>query len=296
MASAWRDQIPRLSYSYVVIYFCIMQLTNLSFRKLQSVVEFEKESFVVNPSRVDPSELSVSTAGSSSYLVLPSSEYVTLTMAGMTFTDSNLFTPKEYFSEPRYSIEVIPHNEEFQRMEAVICQAFRVDSLLIQKKRDAVTFMTAKEMKDAGKFGCFMTCSVVDILLKDPIGRLPKIRTRCSKNQVAVRHPDLLEVQCSRVRALVCKEPSEVSTCVLFNYIISPSVAVPVLDGRNTRFDVDKDLRRLDQILPEYTSEIPAGSCVWVGFTCNKYKAGKGESASFNLMWVVLLGIPGYRD
>lgn len=53
------------------------------------------------------------------------------------------------------------------------------------------------------------------------------------------------------------------------------------------------ELLKLDQLLPTFDKEVPAGSCVWVGFTSTKYwSKDKGDGLNFNLMWVVVLGIP----
>lgn len=67
---------------------------------------------------------------------------------------------------------------------------------------------------------------------------------------------------------------------------------VPILDARGKHFNTSTNLVRLDQILPAFNGEVPDGSCVWVGYTANRYSAQKGIALSFNLLWVVVIGTP----
>lgn len=66
--------------------------------------------------------------------------------------------------------------------------------------------------------------------------------------------------------------------------------AVPILDGRHTRFSMQDNLTSLDRILPPFNAEVPEGSCAWIGYTVNKYTTTKGTNLNFNLLWVVVLG------
>lgn len=66
-----------------------------------------------------------------------------------------------------------------------------------------------------------------------------------------------------------------------------------MLDARGVRFNLESDLRELDQKLPVFVGEVPEGSCAWVGYTSTKYETGDGViGLNFNLMWVVVLGTP----
>jgi hypothetical protein len=67
---------------------------------------------------------------------------------------------------------------------------------------------------------------------------------------------------------------------------------VPVYDGRHTPFNFRGDLKDLAKILPEFLDEVPIGSCALVAYTVNKYLAKGNWSLSFNVNWVVVLGIP----
>ena len=69
--------------------------------------------------------------------------------------------------------------------------------------------------------------------------------------------------------------------------------AVPVLDARGVKFNLESDLTELDRKLPSYVGEILQGSCVWVGYTSTKYiHKERGPGLNFNLMWAVVIGTP----
>jgi len=68
--------------------------------------------------------------------------------------------------------------------------------------------------------------------------------------------------------------------------------SVIILDGRNVKFNLDRDLPKLDKILPSFHQEPGSGSCALVGYTVNKFQVKKGVGLGFNLMWVVVVGMP----
>lgn len=70
---------------------------------------------------------------------------------------------------------------------------------------------------------------------------------------------------------------------------------MPILDARLKKFNLEDDLLKLDEILEEFDGEVPAGSCVWVGFTSTKYEGSNGIGLNFNLMWVVVMGTPAEK-
>jgi hypothetical protein len=79
-------------------------------------------------------------------------------------------------------------------------------------------------------------------------------------------------------------------------------VVVPIFDGRQTQFELDDSLERLDELLPPFEHEIPPGSLVLVAYTANSYyralKAGKSgqkslsnQNLALNINWAVVLGV-----
>lgn len=65
-----------------------------------------------------------------------------------------------------------------------------------------------------------------------------------------------------------------------------------MFDAREQAFDINKDLNRMNQLLPRFEGEIPQGSFVIVGYTASVYKKGEQVNLSCNIQWAVLLGTP----
>lgn len=101
----------------------------------------------MNPSRVDPALIGLSTRSRSPALVLPGTtdSFITFTTA-IIVTESQLRNSVVHFSEDRKFIEGIPHAVEFERMSAVFCMAFGLSELNGQMAKDAITFSTARPM------------------------------------------------------------------------------------------------------------------------------------------------------
>ncbi|KZP22489.1 hypothetical protein FIBSPDRAFT_890371 [Athelia psychrophila] len=231
------------------------QIPSMSMSQLRSVLEFQSHGTFFNPSRADPAEMGHSPSSGSSYLTLPgqAQSFLTLTTCVMT-TACNIFRPKEIMGESRRVISGIPHSFEYQRMEASILAAFHENSAAAQIAQDAITFSTAK----AG------TGSANGSPAKNPSKMFRQVAGTGSSASVFARpRMNLQGIQ-----------------------------TVPVLDARGTRFNTSSSLARLDKILPPFRQEVPDGSCAWIGYTVNRYAAQKGISVSFNLLWVVVLGIP----
>ncbi|KZP23243.1 hypothetical protein FIBSPDRAFT_952300 [Athelia psychrophila] len=190
-----------------------------------------------------------------SYLTLPGQpqSFLTLTTCIMT-TSSHIAQTKEVLGEQRRLISGIPHSFEYQRMQAAILTAFHENTANAQIAQDAITFMTAKTGS-------------------------------ASSGGSPAKNPSKMFRQAAGTggSASVFARPRQ---------NLQGTQTVPVLDARGTRFNTTTNLVRLDKILPSFNKEIPDGSCAWVGYTMNKYSGQKGVSVSFNLLWVVVLGIP----
>lgn len=81
-------------------------------------------------------------------------------------------------------------------------------------------------------------------------------------------------------------------------------ITVPIFDGRNKQFDLNRSLEHLDQLLPPFDGEIPSGSLALVAYTANAYyRTQKAEGSrretsqsmknlALNVNWAVVLGVP----
>jgi hypothetical protein len=67
---------------------------------------------------------------------------------------------------------------------------------------------------------------------------------------------------------------------------------VPIYDARKVDGDFVTILKKIDS-LPIFAGEVPAGSCVVVGYTINTFMRSDDsvKSLSYNIHWVIVLGI-----
>jgi hypothetical protein len=74
---------------------------------------------------------------------------------------------------------------------------------------------------------------------------------------------------------------------------------VPVYDAQEVHFDMKTDLDKLEDILPRFDGEVPAGSCIAVGHSVSSYTSKKddGNITNVNLgtsiLFVIVVGTPG---
>lgn len=80
-------------------------------------------------------------------------------------------------------------------------------------------------------------------------------------------------------------------------------VVVPIFDGRQTQFELNDSLERLDELLPPFEHEIPTGSLVLVAYMANSYyrvqkadksgqKSSSNQQLALNIKWAIVLGVP----
>lgn len=67
---------------------------------------------------------------------------------------------------------------------------------------------------------------------------------------------------------------------------------VPIYDARKVDVNFYELLLNLDQ-LGRVNREVPTGSCVVVAYTLNTWGKTLPVNVSFNVKWVMVLGIPG---
>ena len=77
-------------------------------------------------------------------------------------------------------------------------------------------------------------------------------------------------------------------------HVIVMVCTVPIYDARKYSGSFQElvyDVHQLDRV----KRELPPGSCAVVAYTVNTWGASLPVNVSFNVKWVVLLGVPGSR-
>ncbi|KAF7981761.1 hypothetical protein HWV62_31823 [Athelia sp. TMB] len=254
MPSGWFEQIPGISMA-----------------RVRGSIEFKGYEHFVNPSRMTPSDMGLHPYPGNSFIVPWGSTRPATFTTSVLITSSSLFRMKEVFGEDRRMISGIPHTTEWQRMESGLLMALHADSAHAQVAQQSITFSTARSMGSGMSFLSAVETAFIDWLTAS---------TSPAKNPSRMfRQP--------AVSASSAGSPfaGPIST-------IQGAGHVPVLDGRSIRFNFKDDLMKLDKLLPPFNAEVPEGSCAWIGYSVNKYTTTKGTHINFNLLWVVVLGIP----
>ncbi|KAF7981387.1 hypothetical protein HWV62_33877 [Athelia sp. TMB] len=245
--SGWKDQCP-----------------DIYMKQLKRVWEFKEHEHIRNVSRTNPSNLvSKSISGGNTVLICAGTQnaVVQFTTILITTKESHLHSTQTILNDNRRSIEGIPQIVEWERMQAVLCMAYRIPYANVNMRAGSIVFCTAKTMK-------YMSGGVSPA--KNP--------------STFYKRPSGSAVVAGAAGGPLFATPRPT---------IVGRAPVIVLDGRRRKFNLTDDLLKLDHLLPAFEEEVPIGSCVWVGFTSTKYwSSEKGDGLNFNLMWVVLLGTP----
>jgi hypothetical protein len=89
---------------------------------------------------------------------------------------------------------------------------------------------------------------------------------------------------------LSCHDIGESSTSIIFNSFIIVCV-VPVYDARKVDSNF-YDLALGPSQLERVNREVPSGSCAVVAYTLNTWGKTHPINVSFNVKWVMVLGVP----
>ncbi|KAF7966522.1 hypothetical protein HWV62_38064 [Athelia sp. TMB] len=239
------------------------QIKNIIMKQVKKHIEFREFKHIRNPSRITPSTLSSKAIpGGNFVLIAAGSRDTVIQFTTLIFTTekSQLYSLRDVLNENRRAIVGVPHIVEWERMQAALCMAFRISSAAVSMKAGSLLFCTAKTMTTAFSSSSSSSAKTSSFLKKAAV---PASDSRASPFKAA-------------------------------KHAVTGTADVPVLDGRGTEFDLENTLIELDQVLPPFKGEIPEGSCVWVGYTCQKYdnKSWKMMGLNLNLMWAVVLGTP----
>ncbi|KAF7968779.1 hypothetical protein HWV62_29328 [Athelia sp. TMB] len=241
--SAWHEENPAISMS-----------------QFRTCIQFRNSDWFYNPSRMTPSDMGLSPFPGNSYICIGGTTRTATMTTAILVTSSNIHRMKEVFGEDRRMIAGIPHITEFQRMEAGLLMALRLETAHAQMSQQAITFSTTRTMGNGGS----SPTKNPSKMFRQPAG-----------------------ASASRGSPFA----SAVSNIQGAGYARLTLAVVPVLDARHCRFSM-KNLVGLDKVLPTFNAEVPEGSLAWVGYTVNKYTTTRGSHINFNLLWVVVLGTP----
>ncbi|KAF7976039.1 hypothetical protein HWV62_7940 [Athelia sp. TMB] len=240
------------------------QCPNLDKKQLKRIFEFREYQHIRNASRTVPHNLaSKALRGGNTILIIAGSRDTVVQFSTILFVtaSSRIHSLQEILKEERRAIQGVPQIVEWERMQSVLCMAHNIPYANINMKAGSITFCTGKTMR----------------------------YSHAASGTSPAKNPDRF----LKKRPLAPQAGDAISPFKVAKDTVTGQGFIPVLDARGVRFNLESDLRELDQKLPAFVGEVPEGSCAWVGYTSTKYETGDGViGLNFNLMWVVVLGTP----
>ncbi|KAJ6462340.1 hypothetical protein C8R47DRAFT_1225489 [Mycena vitilis] len=257
----------------------------------------EADPNFINPSRVSPLRLSSQvSAGSAATQRLMVDGRVAMCVTPIFCTESFLVDAKKIGAKTdrtRKWISGIPHNQEYERMEALLCLVLGEPVLYAQitpkKAMSFQTMMSPANEATVQESSSAFTSAPSDmfspvVASKSPAKKSPAKKWNFTSKTLLASH-DIGKY----VWIYLCP-------------FVLPFPTVPVYDARGVVFDFNSDLARLDTVLPAFHGEVPFGSFVVVGYTVAGYKASLsagGERVPHmgcNILWAVVCGTPPIKD
>ncbi|KAJ7016597.1 hypothetical protein C8F04DRAFT_1201832 [Mycena alexandri] len=259
---SWYNQNPRM----------------LAANSIGAIVFAEAAPNYCNLSRVSPLRLNTRiSAGSSSTYRLHIDDRIAICVSVICTTESHLVAPKRIgvkSERMRKWVSGVMHDQEWERFEANVCLQFHEQIMYSQIVDKAISFQT--------------------MISPDP-------RNSQDSTPADQRHqrsvPSAMFSQPSPGKKSGPSRPSGnfgSSTKTLLAY----NDSVPVYDARRTVVDFNKDLPRLDEVLPLFPGEVPVGSYTVVGYTLSSYTATLSGTSNrvphvgCNVLWAIVCGTP----
>ncbi|KAJ7020367.1 hypothetical protein C8F04DRAFT_1275143 [Mycena alexandri] len=256
---SWYNQNPRM----------------LAANSIGAIVFEEAKPNFVNPSRVSPLRLNTRiSAGSSSTYRLHVDDRVAICVTVICTTESHLVAPKRIgvrSERMRKWVSGVPHDQEWERMEAGTCLQFHEQTMYSQITDKALSFQT--------------------MISPDPRNATSDPSATEQRNTRSI--PSAMFSSPSPNKRSFASSSSRPSASSSSRTLLAYNDPVPVYDARRIVVDFDKDLARLDEILPLFPGEIPVGSYTVVGYTMSSYMAtlsGTSERlphVGCNILWAI---------
>lgn len=151
---------------------------------------------------------------------------------------------------------------------------------------------------------CFIFCdfiSLPDLEIVDVESSVPGLFSTAvspSKKKAGLAGTSKVNIQLKHT------DTSEFSFTSLARIDLFRMITVPIFDGQNKQFMLNRSLEHLEQLLPPFNGEIPHGSLALVAYTANVYyRMQKTEGSrhqipqsiknlALNVNWAVVLGVP----
>ncbi|KAJ7221917.1 hypothetical protein C8J57DRAFT_1536486 [Mycena rebaudengoi] len=246
----------RVSFSLMKSSLLPMELSNA----VAAIIFVKAEGGYINPSRVDPSRISAqaTSADLSRYLLMDLGRVAICISPVMAFESFLQHGQASGKSSPKKWLTGVFHDQEYERLVALLGLAFCANTMYAQLVNGGVVFQS---------------------------------RLAIAKGTGTSKDVNASGVMSSQKGTRKASAPVP-KTSVAFEDDI------PLYDGRRVRIDFKKDLSRLSSILPVYEGEFPHGSLVVVGYTVTGWQAIpaatgdkiKHPHVGFNVLWVILLG------
>ncbi|KAJ6522934.1 hypothetical protein DFH09DRAFT_1191008 [Mycena vulgaris] len=255
--SSWFRQLPRM----------------IAANSMGAMMFQESEPNFINPSRVSPLRLSTQgSAGSSTTQRLHVNGRIAVCVTPVCVTESHVVVPRKIglkSDRRRKWISGVPHDQDWERMEALLCLLFHETIMYGQIADKSLSFQTMISPETAKQ-----SDSTPDRFTRGVPSSMFSARSPAKNSPGS-------SFQASKAKTLLAFDDT-----------------IPVYDARKTVIDFDADLDRLGHVLPLFIGEVPNGSFAIIGYSVSSYfgnilsKANKVPYIGMNLLWVIVCGVP----
>ncbi|KAJ7182682.1 hypothetical protein C8R43DRAFT_1116316 [Mycena crocata] len=234
---------------------------------------FTESGHFINPSRVSPAKLSsVISPGSSQTHRLHVNDRVAVCVSAVCVTESCVFAPKNIGTKSdrqRKWLYGVLHDYDWERLCSLTCLVFSERVMYAQINNQAISFQT---------------------MISPDGGR----QAEGSGEKLGRNIPSQLFSSQSPGKTMKNKSAGTFRSKTL----LAHNDTVPVYDARKIVVDFNKDLGRLDEVLPLFPGEVPQSSFAVVGYSMSCYNgtvsgsSGKVANLGCNIIWVIVCGTP----
>jgi len=243
---------------------------------LLKFVNFQRIDNFIDPARADPASFATVTDGYLSTIKSHQNGKICLCLSPVFVIQSRLSEPHSRSQTTTSfgnqlllkSIDCIFHSYEWEQSSSFWCTVFHVETMRAQLNGAAISMETKPSNPN----------KMVDV--ESSVPGLFSVSASPSKKKAGSLGTSKVKIQ------------------------LKHTDTIPIFDGRNIQFELNRTLEHLKQVLPAFDGEIPSGSLALAAYTSNAYhRTQKSEglrqetsqsilNLALNINWVVVLGVP----
>ncbi|RXW11200.1 hypothetical protein EST38_g14655 [Candolleomyces aberdarensis] len=264
----WSPNVPRQGMTSFRTWGSVCP--NVIFSSCMNSINFRKHGNYVNLARVALNELCVRNVGAKNqyYNLYTSDKQVAVCLSAVRINESFIHNPPTRGLRKK-GVSGTLHTQEYERTAGCVCTCFGHPKLHAQIYLNRISFETRTEFKQEK-------------------GDPSSLKTEPADASPAVLSPSV---------AVSAAAKSATATKAADQFALPFNAEIPVYDARKVEVDFDKHLDDLSSF-PRWKGEVPVGSFAVIAYTTGTFYSTtqEGWAVSFNIQWVMLIGVPPEYD